>query len=67
MKLIRVISTILKSVPKLDPIVGKVTENIARKRVIKSIIRLVQILLAAYLLYKGLIEPEEALEIINGK
>ncbi len=66
MKILNVLNTIFKVVPKLDPIVGKVTESLGKRRLIKSIIRLVQLLLAGYLLYKGLIESEDAIEIIKG-
>lgn len=66
MKLLNVLNTVFKIVPKLDPIVEKVTESVGKRRIIKSIIRLVQIIVASYLLYKGLIESEEAIEIIKG-
>jgi hypothetical protein len=57
----------LNKIPKLDPMVETVTKSAKAKRIIKSSVRVIQILAAVYLLYKGLIESEDAVEIIKGK
>ena len=36
MKILNVLNTIFKVVPKLDPIVGKVTESLGKRRLINS-------------------------------
>jgi len=67
MKWLKVAKGFLNKVPKLDPIVESVAKTAKAKKIIKSSIRALQILAAVYLLYKGLIEPEDAVEIIKGK
>lgn len=53
-------------IPKLDPIVETITTNAKQKKIAKLIIRAVQIGAVVYLLSKGLIEDEQAIEIIKG-
>tara|TARA_R110002072_G_C7839944_1_gene524887 strand:- start:329 stop:529 length:201 start_codon:yes stop_codon:yes gene_type:complete len=66
MKSIKLFSTIFKSIPTIDPILEKVTKSVGKRRIVKGIIRVVQIAVASYLLYKGLIDSENAIEIIKG-
>lgn len=67
MKILTVLGTIFKKIPKLDPIVNAVAETSRARTIIKSSIRILQIITATYLLYKGLIDSEDAIDIINGK
>ena len=66
MKSIKLFSTIFKSIPTIDPILEKVTKSVGKRRIVKGIIRVVQIAVASYLLYKGLIDCENAIESIKG-
>ena len=66
MQSIKLFSTIFKSIPTIDPILEKVTKSVGKRRIVKGIIRVVQIAVASYLLYKGLIDSENAIEIIKG-
>ena len=66
MKIFKVLNTVFKAVPKIDPVVDKITESVAKRRIVKGIIRVFQIAVATYLLYKGLINAEDALDIIKG-
>ena len=56
---------ILKIIPKLDPIVETITTNAKQKKIAKLIIRAIQIIAVVYLLSKGLIDDEQAIEIIK--
>ncbi len=67
MKLLKIVKVLLNKVPKLDPIVEAIVKTDKARKIIKSSIRALQILAAVYLLYKGLIDPEDAIEIIKGK
>jgi len=67
MKLLKIAKVLLNKVPKLDPIVEAIVETDKSRKIIKGSIRALQILAAVYLLYKGLIEPEYAMEIIKAK
>lgn len=66
MKIFKVLNTIFKAVPKIDPVIEKVTESVVKRRIVKGVIRVLQIAVATYLLYKGLINAEDALDIIKG-
>ena len=59
------IKRILKLVPKLDPMVAKVTTNAKERKIAKLVVRVVQIGAVVFLLYKGLIDSEQAIEIIK--
>ena len=59
------IKKILNLVPKLDPIVAKVTTNAKERKIAKLVVRVVQIGAVVFLLYKGLIDSEQAIEIIK--
>jgi hypothetical protein len=67
MKLIKVAKLIWSGVPKLDPMIETIAETSKSKKIIKSSVRVIQIAAAVYLLYKGLIEADDAVDIINGK
>jgi len=67
MKWLNFAKVFINKVPKLDPIVENVAKTAKAKKIIKSSIRVLQILCAVYLLYKGLIDSEDAVEIIKGK
>ena len=56
---------IIKIIPKLDPIVETITTNAKQKKIAKLIIRAIQIVAVVYLLSKGLIDDEQAVEIIK--
>ncbi len=56
---------IIKIIPKLDPIVETITTNAKQKKIAKLIIRAIQIIAVVYLLSKGLIDDEQAIEIIK--
>ena len=61
-----IIKKILNIIPKLDPIVAKVTTNAKEKKIAKLIVRIIQIGAVVYLLAKGLIDDEQAIEVIKG-
>lgn len=61
-----IIKKILNIIPKLDPIVEKVTTNAKEKKIAKLIVRVIQIGAVVYLLAKGLIDDEQAIEVIKG-
>jgi|TARA_R110001592_G_scaffold144715_3_gene368040 hypothetical protein len=61
-----IIKKILNIIPKLDPIVDKVTTNAKEKKIAKLIVRVIQIGAVVYLLAKGLIDDEQAIEVIKG-
>jgi len=61
-----IIKKILNIIPKLDPIVAKVTTNAKEKKIAKLIVRVIQIGAVVYLLAKGLIDDEQAIEVIKG-
>jgi len=56
---------IIKIIPKLDPIVETITTSAKQKKIAKLIIRAIQICAVVYLLSKGLIDDEQAIEIIK--
>ena len=58
---------IFGAIPKLDPIVESITTNAKQKKIAKLVIRAIQIGAGVYLLSKGLINDEQAIEIINGE
>ena len=58
---------IIKIIPKLDPIVETITTSAKQKKIAKLIIRAIQIGAVVYLLSKGLIDDEQAIEIIKYK
>ncbi len=62
-----IIKKIFDFIPKLDPIVAKVTTDAKQKKIAKLIVRVVQIGAVVYLLVKGLIDDEQAIEVIKGK
>ena len=53
-------------IPKLDPIVETITKTAKQKKIAKLIFRVIQIGAVVYLLAKGLIDDEQAIEIIKG-
>tara|TARA_Y100001938_G_C8084830_1_gene431313 strand:+ start:2506 stop:2691 length:186 start_codon:yes stop_codon:yes gene_type:complete len=59
------IKKIFDFIPRLDPIVSKVTTNAKQKKIAKLIVRVVQIGAVVYLLSKGLIDDEQAIEVIK--
>jgi len=59
------IKKILNLVPKLDPMISKVTTNAKERKIAKLIVRVVQIVAVVYLVKKGLIDSEQAIEIIK--
>ena len=59
------IKKIFDLVPKLDPMVSKVTTNAKHRKIAKLVVRVIQILAVVYLLKKGLIDSDQAVEIIN--
>ena len=61
------IKKIFGAIPKLDPIVESITTNAKQKKIAKLVIRAVQIGAVVYLLTKGLINDEQAIEIIKGE
>ena len=61
-----IIKKILNIIPKLDPIVAKVTTNAKEKKIAKLIVRVIQIGAVVYLLSKNLIDDEQAIEVIKG-
>jgi len=67
MKFLNIAKIVWNGVPKLDPIIDTVAKTANSKKIIKSSVRVIQIIAAVYLLYKGLIESEDAVEIIKGK
>tara|TARA_R100000951_G_scaffold116609_1_gene129329 strand:- start:3999 stop:4202 length:204 start_codon:yes stop_codon:yes gene_type:complete len=67
MKWLKIFNSVINVVPKLDPMVETVVKTAKARKVIKSIIRVLQITAAVYLLYKGLIDSEDAVDIIKGK
>ncbi len=67
MKLLKFAKFAWKGVPKLDPIIESIAKTSKSKKIIKSSVRVIQIAAAVYLLYKGLIDAEDAVDIINGK
>lgn len=66
MKTIVILKKVFDLVPKLDPMVDKLTTNVKEKKIIKLIVRALQIGAAVYLLSKGLIDDEQAVDIIQG-
>lgn len=66
MKTIVILKKVFDLVPKLDPMVDKLTTNVKEKKIIKLIVRVLQIGAAVYLLSKGLIDDEQAVDIIQG-
>ena len=59
------IKKIINIIPKLDPMVSKVTTNAKHRKIAKLVVRVIQILAVVYLLKKGLIDSEQAVEIIK--
>jgi len=59
------IKKILNIIPKLDPMVSKVTTNAKHRKIAKLAVRVIQIGAVVYLLKKGLIDSEQAVEIIK--
>ena len=66
MKTIVILKKVFDLVPKLDPMVDKLTTNVKEKKIIKLIVRVLQIGAAVYLLSKGVIDDEQAVDIIQG-
>ena len=52
---------------KLDSIVDSVATNAKQKKFAKIAVRIVQICVVGYLLSKGLIDNEQAIEVIKGE
>lgn len=61
-----ILKRIFDLIPKLDPMVEKVTTSAKAKKIAKLVVRVVQIGAVVYLLNKGLIEDEQAVDIIKG-
>ena len=64
-KLGQIAKNIWTKAPKLDPIVDSVTKSAKQKRVVKGIVRIVQILAILYLVKEGFIDGDEAFTAIK--
>ena len=64
-KLGQIAKNIWTKTPKLDPIVDSITNSAKQKRVVKGIVRIVQILAILYLVKEGFIDGEEAFNAIK--
>jgi len=62
-----ILKKLFDTIPKLDPIVGKITKTATQKKFAKLVVRIIQIGVVVYLLTKGLIDDEQAIEVIKGK
>lgn len=52
---------------KLDNIVDSVTTNAKQRKFAKLFVRIIQIVAVVYLLSKGLIDDEQAIDVIKGE